>query len=360
MEINNQDEQLRNCMYRLNCKYKEEELLDGYKDRKARIRYKRAILGTIAIFIISLLKTVVYSKSMYFKHVAWYQNCTFWILCALCFMLVFAGNSDKCMWNSRPERTYSIETSTYELYLCEEFLVIFYNITGVKKVIKYNELDMYEVNNYFLLETEYLNGYYISKEKLGEHQTNNVREFLKTKGKVKNLKLPFVFSKFARMPILVEILIIVALLGTLVFKVQMDNKKVASIGEMVVCNNLGITVEEAEHTTYGNSNPIQLFRVNVLLQSFQRNDGKGRKYSPVTFKLVDKDGQEYRWFSISDPNELKTGFLDNEEKTSGDIYFLVPSNEEPEYLIYTSYNRKHKKLTEKILLKKNIEEKNKE
>lgn len=360
MDMNSQDGQTLNYRYKFNCRYTEEELLDGYKDRKALIRYKRAILGTILMVIGELIFTCLHLKSIYFKHFAWYKSYIFWLICALGFMLVFLRNHDKFMWNSMPERTYSPQISTYDLYLCETCLVVIYSITGVKKVINYEEIDIYEVNNYFLLEHEYLNGYYISKEKLGKDQADNVRKFLKDKSKIKNLQLPFIFRKFARMPIVAEIAIIVVMLGAIIFNVQANNKT-PLIGDEVVCNNLGIIVEEGGHLLYGNANSLQLYKVNLTLKSYRLDDGEGKELNPFEFKLVDKDDNEYKWFNILEPNELRAGaVLDSEEKINRNMYFRVPMNVQPEYLVYTTYNEKSKEFTRKILLKEKNEEEDKE
>jgi len=78
------------------------------------------------------------------------------------------------------------------------------------------------------------------------------------------LKLPFILKKFARMPILIEAGIIGMILTILIFNIQTNNTTLL-IGEEVICNNLGITVEETEHCTYGNANSLELYKVNVLI-----------------------------------------------------------------------------------------------
>lgn len=51
MNENINNGQADSYLYKFCCKYTEKELIDGYKDRKARIRYKRASLGIIASII---------------------------------------------------------------------------------------------------------------------------------------------------------------------------------------------------------------------------------------------------------------------------------------------------------------------
>lgn len=333
--------------YKFSCNYTEKELIDGYMDRKASIRYKRALLGTIAV----PLMAIVFSKSSYYKHFAWYQSYIFWIICALMFMVVFAGNNHKIMWNSMSQRTYSAQTSNYDIYLCEDCVNIIYTLSGIRKVFKYDELNMYEVNNYILLENEYLNGYYISKEKVGEYQIENVKSFLNSKSKIKNLQLPAALNKFARMPLIAEIIIIALLIVPIIFNMQTNTAKQAVIGERVICNNLGITVKEASHVEYGKSNPIELYKVDLLLENFQKDTAGSKEYSQVDFKLIGKDENKYGFFSITDPNELKSGELNENENVSGVLYFKVPSGEEPEYLIYTTYNKKNsQQFSKKIYL----------
>ncbi len=362
MDINDECLQSMKCIYGFNCKYTQEQLLDGYKDRKALIRYKRSILGTILILIGGLILTVAFSKSIYFKYFGWYESYIFWLICALIFMTIFIGNHDKFMWNSMPQRIYSPQISNYELCLCEEGLVVIYNITGIKKTIKYQEINTYEVNNYFLLEHEYLNGYYISKEELGEYEIDNIRKFIeeKSKRKIKKIKLPFILSKFARMPVLVEAGVIGIILTILIFNIQANNIT-PMIGEEIICNNLGIIVEKTEHVLYGNANSLQIYRVNVTLKSYEIDNGKGKKLNPFDFKVIDKNGNQYKWFKTVLPNELGLGVvLGSEEKINRDMYFRVPSNVQLEYLIYTTYNNKSKQFTEKICLKENSQDTMKE
>lgn len=362
MDISNQNMLSINYRYEFNCKYTKEQILDGYKDRKARIRYMRAIIGTIIIIIFSVIKSIIFSGSIFFKHMAWYQDCTFWLICALGFMIAFISSHDKIIRNIMPEHIYSPQSSTYKLYLCEDYIVVIFYITGIKKVFKYDDICIYEVNNYFILQNNYLNGIYISKQKLCLQEIKNIRKFLESKSKkrIKNLKLPLILGRFARMPIFIEVGIIAVLLFILIYNVHLNNSKVALIGERVVCNNLGITVNEVSDIMINNGSNLKVCRVNLLLESFQRNGITGKKYNPYDFRLVDKNGNQYKCIILNEPNELKIVELGSEEKIIGDIYFTIPSHVEPEYLAYSSYNKVNSKITEKILLQENGFETNQE
>ncbi|WP_097026970.1 DUF4352 domain-containing protein [Clostridium peptidivorans] len=333
--------------YKFSCKYEKDELIDAYMDRKARIRYKRAFLGTI----ICLAIIIIFSKSNYFQQAALYKNYVFWCLSGVLFMTIFLRNHHKFMWKSLAERSFSSQTNTYDIYLCEDCINLIFPLIGIKKVFNYDEIDVYEVKDYFILENEYLNGFNISKEKIGKNAIDNVRDFLKSKTKIKNLGLPVPLRKFSRMPIYLEIIIIIILLIPSVVPTLTTTASKAVIGERVVCNNLGIKVKETSRVSFGRNNPIYLYKAELELESFEKETAAGKSYNAVEFKLVSKDGKEYQRFSISDPKEIKSGALHEKESISGDLYFKVPSVEEPEYLIYTTYNKsRSKQYSQKIYL----------
>ncbi len=340
--------------YKFNCKYEKSELIDAYMDRKAPIRYKRAFLGTIIFLAI----IIIFSKSNYFEKAALYKNYVFWCLSGVLFMMIFLRNHHKFMWKSLAGRSFAPQANTYDIYLCEDCINLIFPLSGIKKVFNYDEIDVYEVKDYFILENEYLNGFNIAKEKIDKNTIDNVRNFLKNKTRVKNLGLPFPLRKFARMPIYVEIIIIMILLIPVAVPMLTTTTSKVVMGESVVCNNLGIKVKKTSHVSFGKSNPIDLYKVELELESFEKETAAGKSYSETEFKLVSKDGKEYQRFSISDPKEIKSGALKEKESISGDLYFKVPKVEEPEYLIYTAYNKsKSKQYSQKIYLSNKGEKK---